>query len=166
MGEKEKERDKERKRVRSTQRDREKMATDDYMSDEFLKLAQEIEEKGKSSSSRSLRKRSKPSPFPSSSTSTGDTSLTLSSLSSQPLSKKKVQELMEERTIEGMETAIQSTNKGFKLLQKFGYTEGKGGLGKNNSGIENPLKIVKRENNDRYFTLTSSVIFGPLSDSL
>jgi hypothetical protein len=68
-------------------------------------------------------------------------------INSQPkqLSKKRIQELMDEKTAEGMETAIDSTNKGYQLLQRFGYTKGNGGLGKNNNGIENPLKIMKRE---------------------
>lgn len=122
---------------------------DDYMSDNFLKLAEEIDKK-KSSSSTSKKRRNPNS---------GDSS---HSISSQPLSKKKVQELMEERTAEGMETAIDNTNKGFKLLQKFGYTEGQG-LGKNNTGIENPLKIVKRENNDRSFSLFSFSLPSDLS---
>mmetsp|Transcript_22389 Transcript_22389/g.23059 ORF Transcript_22389/g.23059 Transcript_22389/m.23059 type:complete len:279 (+) Transcript_22389:57-893(+) len=67
--------------------------------------------------------------------------------SNNKLNKRKINELMEEKVNEGMEKSIEITNKGFQLLQKFGYIEG--GLGKNNNGIENPIKIIKRENNNK-----------------
>jgi hypothetical protein len=102
--------------------------SDDYMSDEILRLAVDLDSKNQKKRNLIGKK------------------LT-SHINSQPkqLSKKRIQELMDEKTAEGMETAIDSTNKGYQLLQRFGYTKGNGGLGKNNNGIEKPLKIMKRE---------------------
>ncbi|KAE9544456.1 hypothetical protein AGLY_001635 [Aphis glycines] len=50
-------------------------------------------------------------------------------------------ELEEQQRQEGLEKAIDSTNKGFSLLQKMGYKPGLG-IGKNNSGIVEPIGIV------------------------
>ena len=100
---------------------------EDYMSDSFLQINEEN------------KKRKKVSTINSSS----------SSSSIEIYNKRRINELMEEKTKEGMERSIQSTNKGFQLLQKFGYIEGEGGLGKNNKGIENPLKIIKRDLNNK-----------------
>jgi hypothetical protein len=108
---------------------------DDYMSDEILKLATEVDQKN-NARKKIMKRRGE----------AGEIDKT------QPLSKKRIQEMMEEKTEEGMEKAIDSTNKGYQLLQRFGYTEG-AGLGKNNSGIENPLKITKREKSDRYLLI-------------
>jgi hypothetical protein len=105
--------------------------SDDYMSDEILRLAADIDTNNEKKR-RTLRKKS-------SSSSAAE--------NPPPLSKKRVQELMDEKTAEGMEKAIDSSNKGYQLLQRFGYTEG--GLGRHNSGIENPLKITKREMSNR-----------------
>lgn len=66
----------------------------------------------------------------------------------QPLSKKQIVEYMDEKREEGMQKSIDSNNKGFQLLQKFGYQSG--GLGKDNSGISEPIKIRKREASDRF----------------
>ncbi|XP_026823187.1 G patch domain-containing protein 11 [Rhopalosiphum maidis] len=49
--------------------------------------------------------------------------------------------LEEQQRQEGLEKAIDSTNKGFSLLQKMGYKPGLG-IGKNNSGIVEPIGIV------------------------
>lgn len=103
--------------------------SDDYMSDEILKLAADIDTKNQ----KKFKKKS--------------TSAAAAVDNLQPLSKKRVQELMDEKSVEGMKKAIDSSNKGYQLLQRFGYTEG--GLGKNSSGIENPLKITKREQSNR-----------------
>jgi Domain of unknown function (DUF4187)/G-patch domain len=46
-------------------------------------------------------------------------------------------------------TAIDETNRGFKLLQKFGYQSSQGGLGKLNTGLAVPLTVEKRDANDR-----------------
>jgi Domain of unknown function (DUF4187)/G-patch domain len=46
-------------------------------------------------------------------------------------------------------TAIDETNRGFKLLQKFGYQSSQGGLGKLNTGLAVPLTVEKRDVNDR-----------------
>lgn len=44
-------------------------------------------------------------------------------------SKKKLQQMMAESLQQGLEAKIEEGNKGFKLMQKFGYKEGQG-LGK------------------------------------
>jgi hypothetical protein len=106
---------------------------EDYMSDDILKLAEEVDKKNNNTRNKIMRKRAEARE---------------NDEKTQPLSKKRIQELMEEKVEEGMEKAIDSTNKGYQLLQRFGFTEG-AGLGKNNSGIENPLKIRKRETTDR-----------------
>ncbi|XP_060875118.1 G patch domain-containing protein 11 isoform X2 [Metopolophium dirhodum] len=49
--------------------------------------------------------------------------------------------LEEQQRQEGLEKAIDSTNKGFSLLQKMGYKPGSG-IGKNNSGRVEPIGIV------------------------
>ncbi|XP_025192952.1 G patch domain-containing protein 11 isoform X2 [Melanaphis sacchari] len=49
--------------------------------------------------------------------------------------------LEEQQRQEGLEKAIDSTNKGFSLLQKMGYKPGLG-IGKNNCGIVEPIGIV------------------------
>ncbi|KAL4084917.1 hypothetical protein QTP88_027784 [Uroleucon formosanum] len=52
-----------------------------------------------------------------------------------------VKALEEQQRQEGLEKAIDSTNKGFSLLQKMGYKPGSG-IGKNNSGRVEPIGIV------------------------
>ena len=91
----------------------------DYMSNDFIK---------ESAPSKGKRKKSHES-------------------NTQPLSKKQIVEYMDEKREEGMQKSIDSSNKGFQLLQKFGYQSG--GLGKDNSGISEPIKIRKRETADR-----------------
>lgn len=61
------------------------------------------------------------------------------------LGKKKVSELMAETIEQSMAQPISSSSKGFKLLQKFGGYSGDCGLGKNNQGIQEPLKVETRE---------------------
>lgn len=57
-------------------------------------------------------------------------------------SKRLALQVMEEKLIEGVKTSISSENKGFKLLQKYGYTEG--GLGKDQKGITDPVPMAIR----------------------
>jgi hypothetical protein len=71
----------------------------------------------------------------------------LQSLPTQELSKKRIYELMEQRTEETLNVPISSANKGFQLLRKLGYS-GERGLGKDREGIEEPLSIPQREFND------------------
>lgn len=46
-------------------------------------------------------------------------------------------------------TAIDESNRGFRLLQKFGYRSSQGGLGKLNGGLAIPLTVEKRDATDR-----------------
>jgi Domain of unknown function (DUF4187)/G-patch domain len=54
--------------------------------------------------------------------------------------KISVKERMEDSLQRGSSTALSATNKGFALLQKFGY-KGTGGLGRDSSGIEAPIAV-------------------------
>lgn len=63
-----------------------------------------------------------------------------SSSASNPLGKKRLNELMIDRRLEAMETPISESSKGFQLLSKFGY-HGTGGLGKQGQGIADPLRV-------------------------
>jgi hypothetical protein len=69
---------------------------------------------------------------------------------SQPLSKKKINELMEQTTEEALAIPLSSSSKGFKLLQKFGYTDStlSTGLGKHSHGTVEPIVINKRSHNN------------------
>ena len=51
----------------------------------------------------------------------------------------------EEQRTEGLNKAITSDNIGFKLLQKMGYSEGKG-LGRSGEGIKTPINITLKNN--------------------
>jgi hypothetical protein len=63
-------------------------------------------------------------------------------------SQKPLTELMEESLQQGLSKTIDSKNKGFKLLSKFGYKEGDG-LGKDGSGIIEPISnIGKRKHKE------------------
>lgn len=59
------------------------------------------------------------------------------------LGKRALCEMMTNSVEAGLDKAIPPDNKGFKLLQKIGFSGGV--LGKNGNGIAEPLKIVKRE---------------------
>lgn len=61
--------------------------------------------------------------------------------------KRNLQTLMEESREQSMAVPISNSNVGFKLLQKFGYSEGQG-LGKDNKGIVDPVAVQKRTNRD------------------
>jgi hypothetical protein len=66
----------------------------------------------------------------------------------QPMGKKQILEHMHSRREEGLQTKLDETNKGYKLLQKMGYTKGSG-LGKNETGSEDPVRVSVREKADR-----------------
>ena len=68
-------------------------------------------------------------------------------LHKKPADVPKVSELMEDERQKGLANPLPSSNIGFKLLQKFGYSEGEG-LGKDGQGIIEPLKVEKRPNKD------------------
>ncbi|RYH30130.1 DUF4187 domain-containing protein [archaeon] len=61
----------------------------------------------------------------------------------KPLSKRKIQEVMEEKTVEALSVPISSSNKGFQLLSKLGFTPGEN-LGKSStsSGIKEPICVI------------------------
>jgi hypothetical protein len=52
------------------------------------------------------------------------------------------QEQMDSSLKEGLNQPIECTNKGFKLLEKFGFKKEEGGLGKFGTGIQEPITIV------------------------
>jgi hypothetical protein len=64
------------------------------------------------------------------------------------ISKKKKRELLIEKmntTLEeGLSSSISETNKGYKLLSKFGYNP-ECGLGKHGQGIKEPISIIKND---------------------
>ena len=69
---------------------------------------------------------------------------------SAPTSKRarreQLTQLMDKTRDTAQQTPLDASNKGFQMLQKFGYTSG--GLGKNKSGISEPLAVDKRDKND------------------
>lgn len=65
------------------------------------------------------------------------------------LSKADIGKLMDVTREQAQSTAISQENRGFKLLQKFGYNASQGGLGKQNTGLSVPLAVEKREATDR-----------------
>lgn len=69
--------------------------------------------------------------------------------SSKALSVAEIGRLMDVNREITQATAIDETNRGFKLLQKFGYQSSLGGLGKLNTGLAIPLTVEKREANDK-----------------
>lgn len=93
----------------------------DYMSDEYLKVEEKERGRGKRRKQQSLL---------------------------QPMNKKQILEHMNTRRVEGLDTKLDETNKGFKLLQKMGYTEGSG-LGKNETGCDAPIRVDVRDKADR-----------------
>ena len=62
--------------------------------------------------------------------------------------KNKKQNLEAEKRHEGLQTSIDSSNKGFEMLAKMGYKSGQS-LGKSNSGIVDPIPIEVKMKNDR-----------------
>lgn len=64
--------------------------------------------------------------------------------SNKVLKKNEVLQLMDENRELVQSKAISSDNKGYKLLEKFGYSSSQGGLGKLHSGLQVPLIVVKR----------------------
>lgn len=66
---------------------------------------------------------------------------------SQVNKKQKLSSLMEETRESALEKPIDSSNIGFKLLQKAGYQVGEG-LGKRRVGIQEPIKIENRNMKD------------------
>jgi hypothetical protein len=51
------------------------------------------------------------------------------------------QEHMDTTLKEGLSKPIEASNKGFKLLEKFGFKKEEGGLGKLGKGIQEPIKV-------------------------
>lgn len=74
--------------------------------------------------------------------STSDTSAP----TSKRAKREQLTQLMDEARDAAQQTPLDASNKGFRMLQKFGYTSG--GLGKNNTGISEPLAVEKRDKND------------------
>ena len=54
-----------------------------------------------------------------------------------------VQEQMAKSRIEGSSKPLDEANKGFKMLQKFGYSGG--GLGREGKGVEEPIIVPERD---------------------
>ena len=52
------------------------------------------------------------------------------------------QEYMNKTLQQGLNKPIDESNKGFKLLEKFGFKKEEGGLGKLGTGIQEPIKAV------------------------
>lgn len=61
------------------------------------------------------------------------------------LNKVDTLKLMDANRESAQLKAIPEDNRGFKLLQKFGYCASQGGLGKFNSGLAVPLVVEKRD---------------------
>ena len=71
------------------------------------------------------------------------------SSSSKITKKKEIQKLMDDNRESAQAVAISEDNRGFKLLQKFGYNASQGGLGKLNTGLVVPITVTKRAAEDR-----------------
>ena len=65
------------------------------------------------------------------------------------LNKVDTQKLMDANRESAQSKAISEDNRGYKLLQKFGYCASQGGLGKFNSGLAVPLVVEKRDLSER-----------------
>eukprot|EP00611_Tribonema_gayanum_P002601 TRINITY_DN11953_c0_g1_i1.p1 TRINITY_DN11953_c0_g1~~TRINITY_DN11953_c0_g1_i1.p1 ORF type:complete len:317 (-),score=113.61 TRINITY_DN11953_c0_g1_i1:196-1146(-) len=61
------------------------------------------------------------------------------------LSRKEVDALAKDRRIEGLDTPIEATNPGFKLLMKLGWKRD-AGLGKGGAGITAPIAAAVKQN--------------------
>eukprot|EP01031_Cornospumella_fuschlensis_P027126 gene27127-32770_t len=60
----------------------------------------------------------------------------------KPLSKRKLVEFMEEKTVEALNIPIPSSNKGFQLLSKLGFTHEEG-LGRSSvASLKEPISIL------------------------
>lgn len=71
----------------------------------------------------------------------------LSSTERKSQNQRRVKEIMKEQQERGLKTAISKENIGFMLLKKLGYAPEKG-LGKNESGILEPLEVSVRPNRE------------------
>ena len=65
------------------------------------------------------------------------------------LNKVDTLKLMDANRESAQSKALSEDNKGYKLLQKFGYSASQGGLGKFNSGLAVPLVVEKRDPSER-----------------
>ena len=65
------------------------------------------------------------------------------------LKKADIDKLMDTNRESVQSVSISVENKGYKLLQKFGYSASQGGLGKSNTGLAVPLIVTKRAADDR-----------------
>ncbi|MQL95216.1 hypothetical protein Taro_027885 [Colocasia esculenta] len=113
---------------------------DDYMGDLSLFIPQELS--SSSSSSSSCRKSSSataPAIHPPKPKRTKG----ISWQEQRKLDRERKQREEDERTMAGLETAIPSTNVGFKLLQQMGYSPGSA-LGKGGAGRSEPVGLEIR----------------------
>ena len=65
------------------------------------------------------------------------------------MKRANVDRLMDDNRESAQLLPISAENKGYKLLEKFGYSASQGGLGKDNSGLAVPLAVTKRAAEDR-----------------
>jgi hypothetical protein len=69
--------------------------------------------------------------------------------SNKALKKADIQRLMDENRETTQSIAIAKESKGYKLLEKFGYSASQGGLGKLGTGLVVPIAVIKRDGDDR-----------------
>lgn len=69
--------------------------------------------------------------------------------SNKALKKADIQRLMDENRELAQSVAISKDTKGYKLLEKFGYSTSQGGLGKLGTGLVVPIAVIKRDGDDR-----------------
>ena len=65
------------------------------------------------------------------------------------LKKAEIERLMDDNRESVQAIAIPEENRGYKLLQKFGYCPSQGGLGKLSTGLTVPIAISRRAVNNR-----------------
>ena len=99
---------------------------DDYMSAEVLAACSSV-------ASKSNAKKTKISPPP-------------APQLSKRAKREQLVQLMDDTRNTAQHTPLDASNKGFQMLQKFGYTSG--GLGKDKRGMSEPLVIEKRDKAD------------------